>query len=107
MTARPPTVGEVHPGVTTLSVMLSTLATELAAGKYAPEVAFGEHILSEIGLVIPFFAEAEHVAEFLLFVNKLTAGSGRSVPDGRGGAVTQSWIDDPRHALNADGTFKF
>jgi hypothetical protein len=39
---------------------------------------------------------------------KLKTGlaSGVLVPDGRGGFVSRAWADDPRHALNPDGSFK-
>ena len=39
---------------------------------------------------------------------KLRVGlaDGTVVSDGQGGFVTKAWADDPRHALNPDGTFK-
>lgn len=37
---------------------------------------------------------------------KAGLAAGSLVPDGRGGIVTKAWAEDPRHALNPDGTFK-
>ena len=50
------------------------------------------------------------VAAFIRYeAHKLKAelADGTVVPDGAGGFVTKEWADDPRHALNRDGTFKF
>jgi hypothetical protein len=37
---------------------------------------------------------------------KTGIAAGVIVPDGRGGFVSAAWADDPRHALNPDGSFK-
>jgi hypothetical protein len=37
---------------------------------------------------------------------KAGLADGSLIPDGQGGIVTKAWADDPRHALNPDGTFK-
>jgi len=38
---------------------------------------------------------------------KAGLADGSLIPDGQGGIVTKAWAEDPRHALNPDGTFKF
>src|SRR5205807_4829792 len=103
MPDRPVTVGEVQSHATTLFAMVAALLTGLASGKYDSEVAFTEDILSELGIVFPAFAAVEKGAKIILAINKMTAGRGPVVPDGRGGYITQSWADDPRHKLNPDG----
>jgi hypothetical protein len=103
---RPITVGEVHAHAATLSAMAAALLTGLAAGKYDPQVAFAERMLSELGLVFPPAAMVEKGIEVFLAINKMTAGRGPIVADGKGGYVTESWVDDPRHKLNPDGTFQ-
>jgi hypothetical protein len=107
MTDRTITVGEVQAHAATLAAMAAALLTGLASGKYDKQVAFSEDMLSGLGLVFPPAAMVEKGIEVFLFLNRMTAGRGPVVPDGRGGYITQSWADDPRHALNPDGTFKF
>jgi hypothetical protein len=107
MPDRPITVGEVESHAASLAAMASALLTGLASGKYDREAAFGEHILSGLGLVFPPAAMVEKGIEVFLVINKMTAGRGPVVPDGRGGFIYQSWADDPRHQLNPDGSFKF
>ena len=106
MTDRHITVGEVQAHAATLSAMAAALLQGLAAGKYDRQVAFAERMLSELGLIFPPAAMVEKGLEVFLFINKMTAGRGPIVADGQGGYVTQSWVDDPRHQLNPDGTFK-
>src|SRR4029077_218399 len=97
---RPLTVGDVEQRAATRSAMAAALLTGLAAGKYDRQVAFAENMLAELGLVFPPAAMVEKGVELFLFINKMTAGRGPVVADGRGGFVTQSWPDDPRHKLN-------
>lgn len=106
MPDRPITVGEVQHHAATLSAMAAALLTGLAAGKYDNQVAFAEDMLAEAGVVFPPAAMVARGIEVFLFINKMTAGRGPIMPDGRGGYVTQSWADDPRHQLNRDGNFK-
>jgi hypothetical protein len=106
MTNRPITVGEVQAHGETLAAMAAALLAGLAAGKYDQQVAFTEQMLGELGIVFPPAAMVEKGIEVFLFINKMTAGRGPVVPDGRGGYVAQSWVDDPRHKLNPDGSFK-
>jgi hypothetical protein len=86
--------------------MAAALLTGLATGKYDKQIAFTENMLAELGLVFPPVAAVEKGIEVILFINKMTAGRGPIVPDGRGGFVTGSWADDPRHKLNPDGSFQ-
>lgn len=106
MTDRPVTIGEAKPHAATLAAMAAALLTGLASGKYDPEVALTEHALADLGIVFPAFAAVEKGLEFFLALNRMTAGRGPVVADGKGGYVTKSWVDDPRHQLNPDGTFK-
>jgi len=101
------TVGDVEQHAATLSAMAAALLAGLAAGKYDKQVAFAENMLGELGLIFPPAAMVERGVEVFLLINKMTAGRGPMVPDGRGGYVTQSWADDPRHQLDPDGSFKF
>jgi hypothetical protein len=59
----------------------------------------------------PIAALALPILEFAIrdYMAKLHAdvANGLIIGDGRGGFVTKAWADDPRHALNPDGTFKF
>jgi hypothetical protein len=106
MTDHPLTVGDVQHHAATLSAMAAALLTGLASGKYDKQIAFAENMLAELGLVFPPAAAVEKGIEVFLFINKMTAGRGPAVADGRGGFVTQSWADDPRHKLNPDGSFQ-
>lgn len=87
MSDRSITVGEVQAHAETLAAMLSALLIGLATGKYDPEVAFGEHILSGLGIVLPPVAAIEKGAEIILAINKMTAPRGPIVADGRCGMV--------------------
>lgn len=106
MPDRPLTVGDVEQHAATLSAMAAALLAGLASGKYDKQVAFAENMLDGLGLVFPPAAMVEKGAEVFLLINKMTAGRGPVVADGRGGFVTQSWADDPRHKLNPDGSFQ-
>jgi hypothetical protein len=106
MPERPLTVGDVEHHAATLSAMAAALLTGLASGKYDKHVAFAENLLAELGLAFPPAAMVEKGVEVFLLINKMTAGRGHVVADGRGGFVTQSWADDPRHKLNPDGSFQ-
>jgi len=106
MPARPLTVGDVQQHAATIEAMAAALLTGLAQGKYDKQVAFAENMLTDLGLVFPPAAMVERGVEAFLLINKMTAGRGPIGPDGRGGYVTQSWADDPRHQLSPDGTFK-
>jgi hypothetical protein len=37
---------------------------------------------------------------------KAGIAAGEILPDGQGGFVSKTWANDPRHALNPDGSFK-
>jgi hypothetical protein len=106
MPGHPLTVGDVEHHAATLSAMAAALLTGLASGKYDKQVAFAENMLAELGLAFPPAAMVEKGVEVFLLINKMTAGRGDVVADGRGGFVTQSWADDPRHKLNPDGSFQ-
>jgi len=106
MPDRPLTVADVEQHAATLSAMAAALLAGLASGKYDKHVAFAESILAELGLVFPPAAMVKKGVEVFLLINKMTAGRGPVVADGRGGFVTQSWADDPRHKLNPDGSFQ-
>lgn len=72
-------------------------------------------ILGAVGLVFPPAAVASNYVRYVAMgISGVQAairiGSALDlfadlVPDGAGGHVTQAWIDDPRHKLNADGSF--
>jgi hypothetical protein len=104
------TAGNVQAHAAVLSAMaaaLAQLSVDLAAGDYDKEIAIGEQLLSAAGLIFPPFGEAEKAIEFLLLVNKMTAGRGPIVQVGPYTWVSQSWADDPRHQLDENGNFKF
>ena len=89
--------------------MAAALLTGLAAGKYDQQVAFVESMLGDLSIVFPPAGAVAQGIEVFMFINKM-GGLGRAgpvVPDGRGGWVSKSWADDPRHQLNPDGSFKF
>jgi hypothetical protein len=71
-------------------------------------------VLDLIKIGAAYYPPLGPVAPFLeMFVRleahklKIGISNGTIVPDGHGGLITKSWADDPRHALNPDGTFKF
>lgn len=99
------TVGDVQAHATTLWAFAASLLDGLAAGKYDKEVAFVESMMLEESIVIPQFSALERALELGLLINKMTAGRGPIIADGKGGYLTQSWIDDPRHKLDRDGNF--
>jgi hypothetical protein len=37
---------------------------------------------------------------------KAGLAAGEILPDGQGGFVSKTWANDPRHAINPDGSFK-
>lgn len=93
-----------------LSMLEAELLQGLASGKYDEEITFCLQKLNELAAIMPaaapFIGAISVAIRGLLIVNKFTAGSGPlvSLPDGS--VVYQSWIDNPRHALNPDGTFR-
>ena len=87
MTDRPITVREVEAHAASIAAMASALLTGLASGKYDRQAAFGEHVLSGLGLVFPPAAMVEKGIEVFLAINKMTAPRGGVIPDGRGGVI--------------------
>jgi hypothetical protein len=81
------TAAQLQAHAQTLAGMASALLTGLAAGKYDPEVAVDERLLSAIGVVFPPAAMAEEALAVFLELNKLTAPRAPIVPDRRGGYV--------------------
>lgn len=84
-----------------------SVAEELAAG--LPLIAMVVKVLSiafpQIGLAADGISIAAFIAPILV---ELLLKTGQNlVPDGQGGYVTKDWINDPRHILNSDGTFKY
>jgi hypothetical protein len=94
MPGRPVTAGEIQAHArnidTAVTIILDLL--KVGAGFYPP--------LAAAAPVLSMFINYE--------AHKLKSGlaDGTILPDGHGGFVSKAWADDPRHWLNADGTFK-
>ena len=87
-----------------LSAWAAAVLQGLAEGKYDSQVAVTENLLKEAGVIFPPLLEAEKALEIFLWLNKMTAGRGPIV-NVNGTWVTQSWANDPRHALTPEGNF--
>jgi hypothetical protein len=81
------TVGEVQAHAETLAALASAILTGLANGKYDPEVAFTEKMLSGLGTVLPVAREVDTALHIAIALNKWTAPRGPIVSDRRGGMV--------------------
>ncbi len=88
--SRPITTFDVAANANTLAAMASALLTGLAAGKYDPNVAMTEKILSDLGVIFPPAGQVERALEIFLFLNKMTAPRAAIIPDGQGGFVPAS-----------------
>jgi hypothetical protein len=77
-------------------------------GNWEADIVPIEDILRIVGLFVPPVAIAEVDFEAIMPILQFIFTSVRSVPlvDVNGTRVTQYWIDDARHQLNSDGTFK-
>lgn len=84
------TVGNVQQHAATLQEISSQLLTGLAAGKYDKEVAFGERVLTEIGIALPPAMMVKQALEVFLEINKMTAPRRAIVSDGQGGFVPEN-----------------
>jgi hypothetical protein len=76
-----------------LSVVLAVLKF---GAMFNPELAPAVTILTAVSQLVK--AEGARLRSGL--------ADGSVVSDGRGGYVSRAWADDPRHALNPDGSFK-
>ena len=57
-----------------------------------------------LAMAVPILTAAiKHYGAYL----RAGLADGSIISDGRGGYVSKAWADDPRHALNPDGTFKY
>jgi hypothetical protein len=92
--ARPLTAGDVQQHAANIDMAVATILDLLKIGAtfYPP--------LSIAAPAISMFINFE--------AHKLKTGlaDGSVLPDGQGGFVSKAWSDDPRHALNPDGSFK-
>jgi len=78
---------------------------ELLAG--IPLIAMVVKVLSIAFPQIAIAADGISLMAFIapILVELLLKTGQNLVSDGQGGFVTKDWINDPRHKLNADGTF--
>jgi hypothetical protein len=77
-------------------------------GNWEADIVPIEDILRIVGLFVPPVAIAEADFEAIMPILQFIFTSVRSEPlvNISGTWVTQSWIDNPRHQLNPDGSFK-
>lgn len=73
----------------------------------------GEKIISLVALFFPEAAAfrlspkvVQRLARLGAYALKSGLADGSLLPDGQGGIISRAWADDPRHALNPDGTFR-
>ena len=66
-------------------------------------VKVGAAAYSPLAIATPLLTSAiKHYGTYL----RAGVAAGYIVGDGQGGFVTKAWAEDPRHQLNADGSFK-
>lgn len=97
-------------------VDFASAKTFLMSQQFPADVVDIADLLGFLGLAIPPLAVASNYVRYAAVAISgvqmaIRVGSALDLfadllPDGHGGYVSQSWIDDPRHQLNADGTFK-
>jgi hypothetical protein len=64
-------------------------------------------LAADLGLGEPFTSIAERILPLVFGeFNQIAAEPLIAVDGERGGLVTQAWIDDPRHKLDAEGNFQ-
>lgn len=89
--------------------------TFLMSQQFPDDIVDIADILGAVGLVLPPVAVAANYVRYAAMAVTGVQAAVRIgtafnlfadlVPDGHGGYVTQTWIDDPRHKLNPDGSF--
>jgi hypothetical protein len=110
------TIGGATISVASLLKSLSTLehvdwadvVKAVEQGNWEADIVPIEDILRIVGLFVPPVAIAEADFAAIMPILQFIFTSARSEPlvNVNGTWVTQSWIDDPRHQLNSDGSFK-
>jgi hypothetical protein len=84
------------------------VASAVEQGNWEADIVPIEDILRIVGLFVPPVAIAEADFEAIMPILQFIFTSVQSEPlvNVNGTWVTRSWIDDPRHQLNPDGSFR-
>ena len=94
------TAAQLRTHAQTLIIAASALLTDLATGKYDPELEVTEEFLRGLGLTLPPPAMIDEAAKAILALSKLVPRI-PFVPDGRG-----NWVPITNSRVNPDGSLR-
>ncbi len=89
---------------------IGSFSAALKAKNYeaSTELSIDEALSIAGDLGVPYASLASALLPLVWpLINNEIAGFAHLLPDGRGGFVSKAWAEDPRHALNPDGSFKY
>lgn len=106
---KPLAASSVESGLGTLHGFIGSLVAAIKSKNYeeTAELSIDEALSIAGDLGLPYAGLAASLLPLIWpLINKEIASFGQLVSDGRGGFVSKSWVENPRHQLNPDGSFK-